>query len=774
MVYGGEGGSQIDEVRKEIDMWCRHYVVCSSVLNMQRCCSHLLLLLQQPSIYTYIYIPCTCTRCFSRHLQFPAIVGLAVAALCKIATMSAAAALERISPELEALLKKYRDNNEVGTAWKSFVNIIEKERDLHWTMVCPSINVGAWSGNRGGLGFNVCQAINTGVQHVLSGYQYKKASDGAWAIFCDQADNSVHQNANTQWSTTQGLDQLRQLLLLSFGSTHCNVFLRCVSSKLPCTNPKIAPSGQLDESYLSQFSDDFKLAMDKGLDWKILHPLILTRFPRIIDLGMRALNTKGTAEMSEMEGLLTISTSYNAIKAAQPELPDDEAWERARVDAVIAEPFWIGWSRKVAALAKSVTLEQIKEASAMKSICVKTPSGVGSTYGFCGGEFLAAIADGTFHGTLNTYPRIKMAVFMANVYSPVEKIKDGRYALLSSSMVTALKNKKAAEKVQQASLYMDQARDMLQESLPMEVADSVKRHTLLFHLECKLIYHICQVEMQSRFAKKSVSLQAIFEDFKNELSGKKPEVDTHAKEDGDKKPSAPAPAHSIASLSSATIQAHKLGIKVGSHFYKKTVGKDVIYKATEVNESTVKLTPVGLHVGKLPVAVDLFTFKSSWQEFTGQMQKQLKFEDLLPKKSQQWEIHLKKSALLLAVGSLYEQYETLQRADVCEIWCHPTMVRVKKEFKVGQLVLVPATTSIMAYQLDSSENKRSHPKTDLGIILHNHVCSLKSMPINDDSKFVAPYWGVGHAPDDNNNAANVKLTSEKVDGFQFPACSQTV
>eukprot|EP00973_Karenia_brevis_P087171 12085831-Karenia_brevis.AAC.1 len=184
------------------------------------------------------------------------------------------------------------------------------------------------------------------------------------------------------------------------------------------------------------------MALQKGLEFRVLHPIVLECWPKVIDICQKALNTKGSSEMTEMEGLLTIHSAASSIKVSQPTLSDKEIWELASRQAVQAEPFWIGWAPSLAKFASVVTLEQLKEAADMKAACVKTPEGVGNTFGFCGGKFLSGLADVCFAGSLQMFPRVRIAVYNANVLAPIEKIVDGKYAMLTESDVGKLKNKK--------------------------------------------------------------------------------------------------------------------------------------------------------------------------------------------------------------------------------------------------------------------------------------------------------------------------------------------
>ena len=338
-------------------------------------------------------------------------------------------ALARVAPKIDAGYEQYLKDGQQVKAWSTFVEIVSQEPCLFWKQHTPCTFVGVWPGNRGGMGVSVTQAITNGCNHIASGYSLAKASEDAWAVQSLQ-QTAAHLEAmtfNTELSKKQGLLPLSDLVLQSFGGTNNNVFLRAVKTGAPCTSKKIAPSGNLDAEKLSNESQHLADALKSGLEWNIVRGEVAKRWPSYISLGSNALNTRGTSEVSELEGMMTMQQTYKHPIEVLKHSPL-VAGEIAVAEAIRSQPFWRGWASALLQLAMCVTPEQLKEAAQCKAAVVKVPDGVGNTYGFCGGQYLEKAASISFPNSLIQYPRIKMAAFTANILSPIDKIFDGKYS----------------------------------------------------------------------------------------------------------------------------------------------------------------------------------------------------------------------------------------------------------------------------------------------------------------------------------------------------------
>eukprot|EP00973_Karenia_brevis_P042461 5878652-Karenia_brevis.AAC.1 len=122
-------------------------------------------------------------------------------------------AAERLDGIIHSIVQQYEVTHQVGSAWDKLEKTFLAEPVLCWPFICPCTSVGVWSGNRGGLGFSVSQAIQNGTKHVQAGYSYKKASAGAWAVLMTAHKNCEHEKEfNSKLSISQGLDDLTNLL----------------------------------------------------------------------------------------------------------------------------------------------------------------------------------------------------------------------------------------------------------------------------------------------------------------------------------------------------------------------------------------------------------------------------------------------------------------------------------------------------------------------------------------------------------------------------------
>ena len=671
----------------------------------------------------------------------------------------------------------------------------------------------------------VGQAVNSGVGHVTGGYCLKKANAGAWAVQAGGESLDEDVMWNKQLTQAQGLNELVELLLLTFGSSHCNGFLRAVDAKLAVANEKIAPTGYLDSDFLSNKSPDLAEALQKGLVWNVVHRLFATTYPKAIEIGQTALNKKGTAEISELEGMLAMKKTYAAL-AAKPDAKSEAVlWELAREQALQTNPFWFAWAPSLQRFAACVTEGQLEEASRMKAAGMVAPQGVGSQWGYCGGAFLGKLASIKF-SSIKQFPSIKMAAYLANCYAPVDKVDDGKYTLLKDSDVGKLVNKKMQDAVHEADGFMASARALIDKySANINEKD---KWQLLLRNDCRLFYTLPLVKKgkASRFNMEFVTLRRAYKEFLTELGAiikedlvatlpeEKPEKhnESESKEDANNdelddndepeendeptndaqngKPtcaSAAASAHdvpkiiiqSLSDMNSAKFQMEQKGFKIGVLVRHSKEGESqVLYKITNVSNTDISVSPTGLHsetvkdeVVALEIANTHWTICPKSKE-----QQQLDFALMQPHKSSLSHLQVVRARATLALHQLYLDNQEQQSPAHVEIWQDPTVVRSIKSHRAGALKLVPATqTFSLKTDNEKHEAKLVDPKFEMSLVKQNtdfepiSFVLGKTSNVKDSKKyFIAPYWEVPTAPRDKPEMANMTISYVEVDGFKVP------
>ena len=237
-----------------------------------------------------------------------------------------------------------------------------------WTMKVHPNSAGVYMGNRGGIGWLLDTAINHGVKHIQSGYMVSKQEEGAFAVALAGASPkfiSDHYEFNKEVCSNQGLPDLDQLLLVSFGSTHGNGFLRAILAGMPCTNDKIAPNGHLSADYMQARHTKVYAALS-GFTWKTLAPELVERYPQIVTIGQKALNTNLSSDATECEGMMVMKNTLNKLQG----VPKETAFKQAVQASTVEGPFWSGWADDLARFTDCVSLEQIKAQKSLAEIAL--------------------------------------------------------------------------------------------------------------------------------------------------------------------------------------------------------------------------------------------------------------------------------------------------------------------------------------------------------------------------------------------------------------------
>ena len=229
--------------------------------------------------------------------------------------------------------------------------------------------------NRGGFGVSVNDALNNAEKHVAAGYSYQKACMDAWAVDLEDGSDEHARTVefNNKISIGAGLPPAARLSLASFGGSHRNVFLRSVIAELQCSQTLLAPSGVLDAEYLVRKCPQLEVALQNGLEWNVISAEVVRAFPDLIPLAQKALNTRGTTDISEMEGLMT---QYGVFEACIRN-GDDRATAIATAvaESVKAEPFWSSWAKSLGKFTEKCTKEQLQELCEMRAAAFKAQVG---------------------------------------------------------------------------------------------------------------------------------------------------------------------------------------------------------------------------------------------------------------------------------------------------------------------------------------------------------------------------------------------------------------
>lgn len=381
------------------------------------------------------------------------------------------AALSAIDGAMQSIKTEYAATGQLVGAWEKIVNALEPHRSLLFKQTCSPDRVGVLPQNRPGLRLSVSKTYLNAARHCMAGWSYKKASAGAWATTPPSANQELqnYTKVNAEISENQPeFPPLSDHALFSFGGPHGNGFLRAVLGGSVCMVESLAKGGYLDKDALQHQHPSIALALDQGLEWNVVHHEVFTRWPWALTIGQKALNNNGASEISEMEGMLSISQSLEGF--ARSGMPEGERKTAAAADAKRMDAFWGGWSEALVDFSAAVCYEQLKEASDSLSCILKS-----ADQRFLGGAYIQRAASLSWPNAVVPMSRVRMAAVTANLLSPMSRLQDGKCTLIKDSVLLKLTQKSNQDAVLLAEKMMDLARSFCDKKSPARTNSRASR-----------------------------------------------------------------------------------------------------------------------------------------------------------------------------------------------------------------------------------------------------------------------------------------------------------
>lgn len=224
---------------------------------------------------------------------------------------------------------------------------------------------------------------------------------------------------------------------------------------------------------------------------------------------------------------------------------------------------------------------------------------------------------------------------------------------------------------------------------------------------------------------------------------------------------------SIDQMKDKVYQASKIGFAPGNYVCEKKAADIVVWRIDSItaDTDTVKLIRIDEGEDGHRKEVPFDTLLTDWRAHKGKVTELLPGWDFAtnccsPLDSKAWELEAAKGAVALAMRAEYQKHAGL--LEHVRILMNPTIVKVTKNFKVGKLSLVCASTRI--------DRKTSNGSFSLGTVGSHelHAASHFSAPLSSTGEpnqhaWVAPFWLVPSVEGDANMA--LKTVSMQVHGF---------
>ena len=168
--------------------------------------------------------------------------------------------------------------------------------------------------NRNKVGLNPGQMNSHGGGIIRQGFSWKKASDAiAIAPRPDGMDDTVNFNVRLNEISGELLPALSLLKAIALGCNNTNGFLRALRAHCKTVLIEYADdNGNWDTDMLIQRDPPLAVACKQGLRWKVLDWRLAERYSGLVEFIINAHNTRTSAEMSEVEGMLAVHTTVMA------------------------------------------------------------------------------------------------------------------------------------------------------------------------------------------------------------------------------------------------------------------------------------------------------------------------------------------------------------------------------------------------------------------------------------------------------------------------------
>jgi len=707
------------------------------------------------------------------------------------------AALNRIAPVVEKTITNYNRTKAVVEAFERVRDACAPETNLRWSATAQCNQVATHPDNRGRSGLVVRKCFLLGSKHLKTGYSYTRASAGAVAQSFprDPALQRWIEDVNVEHSKTQPeLPLLSSPQVVALGATHSNGWLRLVKGGAACSLDDVAPNGYLIEKELIVGRKGFEKACGVGLTWDVYEYGLFQRWPVLTEVFSQAANYKGTQEIGEIEGLLTIGRAADEFTSKG--VPVD--WESALETGIQSDPFWKGWAPALVDLCKVLPTEAFVELTEMLKATSKKDLSDMAHYGQ---PFIQALAEFKLGKDIRAL-RVPVAMLLLQAFSPVECIDSGKFCLLNGNDITKIKSKKLLAATIQAEKCLEEARSLLTSS---GVA-AATRYKMLAGLDLRMASHLVQKGHKSHLGKHFSSFKAVLHEWVDEVNATgvslvNPwnEVTEYtyeisdmrlkaAKADGkDEKAEAIQAASAATRMSAAAMKDPGLalaakGFPVGTLLRQKLTKeeKDIEDFPPYPIMRLVSVSANGMTTLKTEILENGDEEETKFVETTDlpaqyakaskpKLQVEFEWQGARPKDHAAWGLDILKGAVSTALFLLHKECDDAFAKRI-GIKLNPTMVYATEACNKDSLVISPGTTHVTIRRLDTP----CPPKgVDLGkfkllttgepthVLVHLMPQAINAN-VEKGKGFNNPYWIVRKLNDDEDEVPNMVMGTKTV------------
>ena len=369
----------------------------------------------------------------------------------------------------------------IVSAWEEVKELL-KANNLAWVQQVPPEHVGTHRQNRSGEGVGAIQAHSHGNDICQQGWSWQKASDAVAVEYINGDSESDTFNTMLVELSDGMLPPLASLKLLTISASHTNAFLRSVKAQTKSGCPQLADArGMLNLDTICLNRSGLREAITHGLKWLVLSNKCVEKFPRLIDMCQKSMNTHARETQSEIEVMLSM------LQQAQVPNPD---WQAIETAAKFPNPPCKKW---IPALAEYVRqhggaglLEDINLFS--RTIGGNKDQAAAGSKKMLGSEFWSKLNAVNWGGG-KKMPYTMASTIKANLASPPHKVVDGFCKLVESRHIGTLSVSGNRKMVEQAEALMTDMRAVVAH---LSMSPS-QRARVLGKLDVRCVCHVLKL-----------------------------------------------------------------------------------------------------------------------------------------------------------------------------------------------------------------------------------------------------------------------------------------
>ena len=387
---------------------------------------------------------------------------------------------------VDQLLSSAEVQGNLVSTWEEVVELFFKHH-LAWKAHVQPDFVGVHPGNRSKFGVAGADSHVHGDKICQNGFSWKKASD-ATAIEADSQDIEEKQFNDELSALSDGLIPILAMIkILSVGGSHTNMFLRALKARSrTCVERLMDETGHLNPDKVCVNNKKMKEALDKGLEWTIVHRDAPKVWPNLVDFMQKSLNTDARGGQSEVEVMMSM---YRMMQVAidRQQQPD---WKRITASACHSLPQCTPYVNVLAEFVQKNTAagELLIELSKFRKAFAGEAAASASSKRILGSVFFSKVGAMNF-GVGIKCPHVQIAHVKANLTSPKNKIVDNVCQLITSSHISIMTSKAVLPMTLQIDKIMTESRQLCKD-ISLRLDQCVK---LIGMLDVRLVLHVLKL-----------------------------------------------------------------------------------------------------------------------------------------------------------------------------------------------------------------------------------------------------------------------------------------